>query len=537
MHRSTVLAASWLLIVGSAATQYGNNHVSIRKDPPQVAANFPDPGIELLSPAFLDANSVPAAFANGTSGPTSDAVQDAFIQSLAEKNAWLNYHAVEYLSEEGRSFPYVHLTNNVFNGNASASNDKVRIWIQGAVHGNEPAGDQAILALLGKMDANQTWASAILEKVDIMILPRYNPDGVDYFQRTLATNYDPNRDHTKLARQQTRDIKTTFVEFAPHVALDMHEYSASAVYGGRYLPGADALFSAAKNLNIHEDIRQISEELFAPAIGAHLEAGGFRWEPYVTGSTSNRTNSTITYEEAGSDAKIGRNALGLTQAVVFLFELRGIGIADQEFARRTAAGLAMLEAAIQTTSDHAVQVREAVEGGIAKFTGSSEEIVVTDWSDSFRRNWTFVDRDSGDLVQAPVTFFSTTPVIANLTKAKPEAYVIPRAWHDLAERLRISGLEVETLQDAYRGPVEALTIETSSLGRSYYEGTVLATVTTNATMKEVDLPSGSFWVSSRQKNAGLAFVALEPENIDSYVSFNIVPLEVGDEYPVYRVLA
>ena len=52
--------------------------------------------------------------------------------------------------------------------------------------------------------------------------------------------------------------------------------------------------------------------------------------------------------------------------------------------------------------------------------------------------------------------------------------------------------------------------------------------------KEVTLPVGSFYVSSKQKNAGLAFVTLEPENIDSYVSFGIVPMEVGDEYPIYR---
>ena len=527
---------SWFLSVGLAqATQYGSNHVSVRKDSPQVAANFPDPGVELLSPAFLLNDSVPAAFANGTVGPTSDAQQDFFIRSLADSNEWLSYHLASYQSEEGRSFPYVYLTNSLAN-NASASEDKVRIWIQGAVHGNEPAGDQAVLAFLGKLNANQTWRSEVLEKADIMILPRYNPDGVAYFQRTLATNYDPNRDHTKLARQQTRDIKKTFSEFAPHVAIDMHEYTAGALYGGRYVPGADALFSAAKNLNINAEIRQMSEELFAPAIGAHLEASGFRWEPYVTGSTSTNPNSTVTYLEAGSDAKIGRNALGLTQAIVFLFEMRGIGIADQHFARRTATGLAMIEATIQTAVDNAIQVREVVEGGIAEFMRSDEEIVVTDYSNNYTRNWTFIERDSGELVQVPVNFFSTTPVIANLTKTRPSAYLIPRGWDDLAERLRVSGLEVETLQHTYRGSVEALTIETSSFDRSYYEGTVLATVTTNSTMKEVELPPGSFWVSTKQKNAALAFVALEPENIDSYVSFNIVPMDVGDEYPVYRVL-
>jgi hypothetical protein len=46
----------------------------------------------------------------------------------------------------------------------------------------------------------------------------------DDFQRALATNFDPNRDHIKLARQQTRSIKQLLGDFNPHVIIDMHEY-------------------------------------------------------------------------------------------------------------------------------------------------------------------------------------------------------------------------------------------------------------------------------------------------------------------------
>jgi hypothetical protein len=55
------------------------------------------------------------------------------------------------------------------------------------------------------------------------------------------------------------------------------------------------------------------------------------------------------------------------------------------------------------------------------------------------------------------------------------------------------------------------------------------TATTQTSEREVRLPEGSFLVSTRQKNAALAMVALEPENIDSYVSFNIVPVKESDE--------
>ena len=86
---------------------------------------------------------------------------------------------LNFQSEEGRAFPYVVLTSDSQGSVAAAnSSSKLRVYIQGAIHGNEPAGDQGILALLGKMDANQIWTASVLEKMDILILPRYNPDGV-----------------------------------------------------------------------------------------------------------------------------------------------------------------------------------------------------------------------------------------------------------------------------------------------------------------------------------------------------------------------
>ncbi|KAI8205588.1 Carboxypeptidase 2 [Colletotrichum sp. SAR 10_65] len=525
------------LLASAEAAKYGYNHVTVRQDSDVIAANFQAiEGVDLLSPAFLGPETIPTGFAEGTQGPTADDVLDTFVQDLADKNSWLTYNKANFTSEEGRPFPYLHLTSgSAKSRRASNSTGKVRVWLQGAVHGNEPAGDQSMLALLGALDANQTWTASLLEKLDIVILPRYNPDGVFYFQRTLATNYDPNRDHVKLARKQTRDIKSLFNEFNPHVAVDMHEYSATARYGS-YYHAADGLFSAAKNLNIHPDIRSLSEELFAKNIGSAMESRGLRWEPYVTGSTSTSPEFKPTFAEAGSDAKIGRNAMGLTQCVTFLIEMRGIYLADQEFQRRTVAGLTMASSVLQTAADNADKVYTTIESSIADFKITDAEIIVTDSSPTVQRTFTMVNINNGSVVQVPINFGSTTPVTANITRARPEAYLIPASWADLAERLRVGGLEVETLSEPYKGTVEAYTITSAEFETGYYEGVVRATVTTEPLTREVNLPAGSFLVSTKQKNAALAFVALEPENIDSYASFNIVPVEEGDEYPIYRVL-
>ena len=96
----------------------------------------------------------------------------------------MTYETANFTSEEGRSFPYVLLSNSGgSSGNLTSRSlkqkrsSKIKVWIQGGVHGNEPAGDMATLELLAKMDREVNWTSSILAKLEILVLPRYNVDG------------------------------------------------------------------------------------------------------------------------------------------------------------------------------------------------------------------------------------------------------------------------------------------------------------------------------------------------------------------------
>ncbi|SMY27917.1 unnamed protein product [Zymoseptoria tritici ST99CH_1A5] len=521
-----------------SGSTYGSNYLRTTRDSDVVSTAFEDvDGIELLSPFFMKPESVNEGFANGTQGPTDDSELDYFIRTLANRNDWMSYRPGEFLSEEGRAINYVYLSEpSVEPLAATANSTKLKVYIQAAIHGNEPAADQAALALLGKMDANQTWTASLLSKMDILMLPRYNVDGVHYFQRALANNIDGNREAIKLDRQQSRDIRQRFIDFGPHIAVDLHEFTAPTIYGGDYQHAADALISGGINPNIHPTIRSEVLDRFIPAMGRRLESYNLRWAPYVTGAGSNVSGSEIVFEEAVTEARTGRNAMGLSQAISFLLEMRGIRIADQHFQRRVATALLKIEAILETARDDADEVFSNVESAREDFINGTEDIVVTDSYTPTNATFPLVNRETGQVEQVPITFIATTPSIANLTSSRPAAYLIPRAWADVAARLRVLGLEVQTLESTYRGSVEALYVKNSTLDTSLYEGHVLNTLVMESEMIDVELPAGSFWVSTAQKNAALAFVALEPENIDSFATFGLVPLEVGDEYPIFRVL-
>jgi hypothetical protein len=66
---------------------YGDNDTPVSKDDDAIARNFPDIDVDLLSPAFLNPETVPEGFANGTSGPTPDFVMSMSVVPILQGHA------------------------------------------------------------------------------------------------------------------------------------------------------------------------------------------------------------------------------------------------------------------------------------------------------------------------------------------------------------------------------------------------------------------------------------------------------------------
>ncbi|KAH4157026.1 hypothetical protein HBI68_201710 [Parastagonospora nodorum] len=513
--------------IGNAAgDSYANNQNAVVVDSPQVSANFPDvEGVQLLSPAFLSNATLPSTWANGTSGPTPQSTLESFVKSIASRNGWINYHD-ELNSEEGRSIPYVTLSNG------KHSDKKLRLWLQGGQHGDEPAGDQGALALLAKFANDAQWASKVLEKIDLLILPRYNADGVEYFQRQLASNYDPNRDHAVLLREQTRAIRQAQSDFDPHIFIDAHEYTGVGPVAQRYIRAQDLLVSANKNPNVNANIRTLNQD-FVEDIFVATTAKGLRVGPYFTTSVA---NGTITIQEPDWHAQANHKGAGNYQALTFLVETRGIRLAAQHFQRRVASQLITLTTIIDKAVSEFESVYATINSGREAFTESNDDLVVLDDYQITSKQIPFFEKDSGKLVNVTVRSQNSDPTRILLTRPRPRAYIFSRAFAPVAERLHILGVNVTQLSADYIGTVEALVIETAEVAEAKFEGIAQTSVTTRTSTRQVKIPKGGFWVDTRQKNAGYAFALLEPEGVGSVVRYNIVPGEEGDEYPIFRVI-
>lgn len=509
---------------------YAENTRPFTPDSPAVSANFPEPNITLYSPAFISPDTVPDEFSNGTAAPTPEETLIGFLQTLSERNEWMTYMTPNFTSEEGRKIPYVLLSSSPFNGTGNGT-EKLRIYIHGSMHGDEPGGEAGVSAFLGKLDNEPEWTASVLDKADLLVLPRYNADGVAYFQRLLATSFDPNRDFSKAARQQTRDLQALVTEFNPHISVDCHEYGAGAARGPNqeYLPAQDGQFSAFKNMNIHPSIRQLAEGLFRDNIAAAMDERGFTHSPYVVSSDPDN----LVFNEFITDND-GFDQVGLSQGIAYLSETRGIGIGDQHFRRRAASTLTVIETIVCTAVDNADDVLQIIEDARANYTNSDEEIIISSYPRKTNITWDFI-HINGTAVSVPITFGNNTPPTANLTRPRPEAYIFSRAWADVAERLTLLGVEVETLEQDFVGVVEAYNITSAQLATSKFQGVAQTSVVAEIVMRNVSIPAGGFRVSSRQRHAAHAFARLEPEAESSGAKWNVLNVGEGDIYPVYRI--
>ena len=144
------------------------------------------------------------------------------IKSLSHKNKNIQVKTIGK-SIEGRDIPMLLFSKDSKKLNKDSR--KPLIWIQGQIHGNEPASGESTLVIAQWLAEGKL--GDVLDKVNIAIVPRVNPDGSYYFKRFTANDMDANRDYLKVEYPEVQTIHQTINDYGPEVILDVHEYTVN----------------------------------------------------------------------------------------------------------------------------------------------------------------------------------------------------------------------------------------------------------------------------------------------------------------------
>ena len=484
--------------------------------PPAIAARFPEPAVTFATPAF-DA---------GRTAFTTNAELGAILRRIERGNT-LSEHATDVnvlslgVSQLGDPIEALAFTRPP---PSPAVARRPTVVLLAGQHGDEPAGTEALIVVAQDLASGRL--ANILERVDVVVLPRANPDGAAAFTRNAADGTDVNRDHLLLSSPEARAIAKLMVDVAPIVVLDLHEYPVSPVFTAKFggVQRFDALIQYATVANLPAFVTKAAEEWFRVPLIAGLRGAGMSVDWYSTMSTD-PSDRTLTMGSVGP--QVGRNTSGLRNAVSLLVETRGGGMGRVDLKRRVNTHVTAVANVLTSAARHAddlVKLRQFVERDtIAQ--ACRGDVVLEAAPTPSEYTTQMLDPTTGDVRRLTVSWQSALQLRALKTKPRPCGYWLAEGESEAVRRLRLLGIDVQRLDElgelrgeSFRlvareplGPDEAASSPGSASRLKVQTQPML-----------LDVPVGSYYVSLEQPLANLAVAVLDPESPAGFAANGVI---------------
>jgi len=404
---------------------------------------------------------------------------------------------------------------------------KPTVLLMGQQHGNEPAGSEALLVIARELA--QGLLQPMLQNINVLIVPRANPDGAASNQRVTANGLDMNHDHLLLDTPEAQALARLTRDYQPTVVVDAHEY----VVAGRFLQkfGAlrksDALLEYATAANLPEFLTKAAEEWYRRPLLAALKGQGLSTEWYYT-TSMDLANKKVSMGNTWPDTS--RNVNGLKNAVSLLIETRGVGIGRQHIQRRVHTHVTAITSVLNSTAQRASdlgQLRPYIEKELSAEACKGEAIVEAAPTPT-QHELVMLDPVTG--ADKPITVdWNSTLVLQTLkARARPCGYWLSAGSTKAADRLRLLGVQVlrvvepgSLLGDSYQETSRA-TDQDQEVRGAIASGNSIVKVQVSLARGVLDAPRGSYYVPLNQPLGNLAFAALEPDTQSSYFANHIL---------------
>lgn len=486
-------------------------------DSPAVAAHFPAP------PEVYDTPGLQA----GRNSFTSNAETQAWLYNVAATASRLPGLKAAVLplgqSQRGEALEALILTREASTDAATLrASARPTVLLVGGQHGDEPAGSEALLIIAREL--TQGRLQALLGQINVIIVPRANPDGAANRQHLTASGVDLDRDHLLLSTPEARALAQLTRDYHPMVIVDAHEYPAAGPilekFGG--VQKYDALLQYATTANLPEFLTKAAEEWFRRPVVAALNSQGLTSDWYYT-TSADPADKRIAM--GGPQADSLRNVGGLKNTVSLLIETRGVGLGRQHLQRRVYTHVVAITRILASTAQRASELEQlipfveqdvpaqACQGGAvvqAVQTPAPHELFLLDpltgADQILRTSW-----DSS--------------LLLNIVKARvrPCGYWLSAASREAVERLRLQGVQMvrvtepgTMLGDIYDDG--SLKVDMPKSADATPAGMVAPALKPSIEIVRgvIDAPIGSYYLTMNQPLANLLIAALEPDSPSSY---------------------
>lgn len=485
-----------------------------------VAARFPAPGVRYATPGLEQ----------GRRAFTTNTEIASWLNQLAATSTGRVHAQVQTIGSSQRGVPMQALIITQANGTTPTALDDSKhptIMLVGQQHGDEPAGSEALLIIAREL--TQGLLEPLLQRINVVIVPRANPDGADANKRVTANGIDMNRDHLLLNTPEAQALAKLVNAYRPIAVIDAHEYTVVGRYLQKFnaVQKYDALLQHATAANMPEFVTKAATQWYLDPMRKALQDQQLSSEWYYTTSTDLADHSL---SMGGAQPDTGRNVNGLKNSVSLLIETRGVGMERTDIQRRVHAQVTAIGSALRTTSERASELQQ-VRSFVTREISSQAcrgNVVIEAAQSPEKRDLTLLDPNTGADMTLNVDWNSSLRLRTLKTRPRPCGYWLSAQSNIAAERLQMLGVQV--LRVAESGNVLADTYvenNRTTADRPDVRGTVagsgpITRVSVTPTRSAIDIPEGSYYVPLNQAMANVAIAALEPDSQNSYFANSLI---------------
>ena len=459
-------------------------------------------------------------------------------------------------TNEKRALPLAVIGAPAATPEAVRQTGKVRVYIQGNIHGGEVEGKESAQMLIREFaqGKHEDW----LKTMVFLVAPIYNADGNERFalnnrgpqhgpmggqgQRPNAQGLDLNRDHMKLDSPEGRAVVKLMNDYDPHVSMDLHTTNGTRhAYHLTYAPPLNQATDPA--------IISLLRQEWLPWVTKQIRSK-YNWDFYYYGNIgggrgrAGEPPAERAWRSFDSRPRFNNNYIGLRNRIAVLSE----AFAYASFKDRIVATSRFIEENMNFLNANAAKVRKVVEAADAQqiigtklglrsqlAKGPEVEILMGETIQEKHP----VDGHVMELrtdARKPERMVEYGTFEATETERVPSTYYVPADLTKAVEHLRAHGVRTTTLSAPTKVTVEEFQITGNSVAARAFETHTERTLTGQWVAAERELPAGTVVVNIKQPLGRLAFYLVEPRSDDGLVDWNILDASLGEGVKVFPIV-
>ena len=442
-----------------------------------------------------------------------------YVEKICEENATIN----RFFLDDDKKIPVLVISNDITSEESLLAairkikeNNHLKVMYQAQIHGNEPAAGEAALTVIKQACQNE----ALLQKLDIVVIPNVNPYGSEKFVRfSDANKMNLNRDSLILESEMTKKLRKIYLELMPEIFIDAHEFCGPFndmfdEEDGNYLKMNDDIqVTCLNNLNRSHKIYDKEKEIIAYTL-EQLTNKGFRCFCY----------------RPSCDYSTSCGYTRIMNSFIFFIETNGIGRGKLYFERRVVSQIEAMKLLLCQVAENAEEIKKEValarecrpDRFVLKHTVDEEDVM---WIS--RLSYDFFGNVKGDK-EKKIAYYNLSKAVKSMNY--PKAYVLDKKdkmTEKVKEILVENGAVFKELPEKSYLKAECYK---EWFGKKYW-----------AKKKEIKIKNGAYVFETNQIASNVIIASLEPEVEDMTKGNGIARpvdllMKTCKKYPVYRIM-